>query len=180
MKSLLIIASACLILVACTGAFPSQALDDLHIGVRVTTGERSKDSSSQTTTITVDGDRIVWKRTFTGRRRATPSLQKEFKLSSADKQNLRTLIESNNLLVTDSIELPRKSSNYSYFEISVALTQDGKTGSISISGMRSGVEVKEEKLYQNTMALIKELYRVMSLQDQSMIFVDIVTEPTKQ
>jgi hypothetical protein len=156
------------------------AADELHIDVRLTTGERSRDSSSETTTITVDRDKIVWERSFGGRRRATPPLRKEFKLSSADKRNLLALIGSNNLLVTDSIELPRKSSNYRYFEISVELTADGKKGAISISGMRTAVEVKEEKLYQNSMTLVKELYRIMNLQDNSMTFVDyIVAEPMK-
>ncbi|MGZ8843146.1 MAG: hypothetical protein ACXW18_05755 [Pyrinomonadaceae bacterium] len=151
--------------------------DELHIGVRLTTGEHSRDSSSETTTITVERGTIVWERTFTGRRRGTPPSRKEFKLSSADKQNLLKLIRSNNLLVTDSLELPRKSSNFRYFEISVELTLDGKKGAISISGMRTAVEVKEEKLYQNTMTLVKELYRIVDLQDDSMTFEDLVDEP---
>jgi hypothetical protein len=153
------------------------AADELHIGVRLTTGEHSRDSSSQTTTITVERDKIIWERTFTGRRRRTPPLRKEFKLSSADKQNLLTLVRSNNLLVTDSIELPRKSSNFRYFEISVELTLDGQKGAISISGMRTAVEAKEEKIYQNIMTLVKELYRIMNLQDNSMTFVDMIDEP---
>jgi hypothetical protein len=52
-------------------------------------------------------------------------------------------------------------------------------GAISISGMRTDVEVKEEKLYQNSMTLVKELYRIVNLQDNSMTFVDIVDEPKK-
>lgn len=176
MKKFLIVSSACLFFLACACSV-SRAADELHIGVRLTTGEHSKDSSSQTTTITVDGDTIVCERTFTGRRRSTAPTRKEFKLSSADKRNLLTLIRSNNLLVTDSLKLPRKSSNFRYFEIEVELTLDGKTGAISISGMNTAVEVKEEKLYQNTMTLVKELYRVMNLQDNSMTFVDIIDEP---
>ena len=173
MKKFLIVTSACLVFLACAGSV-SRAADELHIGVRLTTGERSKDSSSQTTTITVDGDTIVWERTFTGRRRATPPSRKEFKLSAADKRSLLTLIRANNLLVTDSIELPHKSSNYRYFEISVEVTLDGKKGAISVSGMRTAVEVKAEKLYQNSMTLVKELYRVMNVQDESMVFEEII------
>lgn len=177
MKKFLILTSACLVFLACAGSVV-RAADELHIGVRLTTGERSKDSSSQTTTITVDGDTIVWERTFTGRRRATAPSRKEFKLSPADKRNLLTLIRANNLLVTDSIELPHKSSNFRYFEISVELTLDNKKGAITISGMRTAVEVKAEKLYQHTMTLVKELYRVMNLQDDSVTFVDVVDEPS--
>jgi hypothetical protein len=179
MKKFSVVTFACLFLVACACSVSGNTTDELNIGVRLTTGERSRDSSSETTKITVEQDTIVWERTFTGRRRATPPLRKEFKLSSADKQNLLTLIRSNNLLVTDSIELPRKSSNYRYFEISVELTLDGKKGAISITGMRTAIEVKEEKLYQNTITLVKELYRIMNLQDNSMLFVDIINEPIK-
>jgi hypothetical protein len=174
MKRFLVATSACLFIVACACSAFGNATDELHIGVRLTTGERSRDSSSETTKITVEQDTIVWERSFTGRRRATPFSRKEFQLSPADKRSLLALIRSNNLLVTDSIELPRKSSNYRYFEISVDLGADGKTGSISMSGMRTAVEVKEEKLYQNTITLVKELYRIMNLQDKTMTFVDII------
>lgn len=176
MKRFLIVTSVCLLLVACARSVSAHPTDELRMGVRLTTGEHSRDSSSETTAITVERDTIVWERTFTGRRRGTPPSRKEFKLSSADKQNLLALIRSNNLLVTDSLEPPRKSSNFRYFEISVELTLDGKKGAISISGMRTAVEVKEEKLYQNTMTLVKELYRIMNLQDNSMTFVDIIDD----
>jgi hypothetical protein len=179
LKKLLITTSVCLFFVACACPVFARGTDELHIGVKLTTGERSKDSSSQSTTITVEQDTIVLERTFTGRRRATSPSRKEFKLSSADKQSLVTLIGANNLLVTDSIELPRKSSNFRYFEISVDLTLDGKKAAISISGMRTAVEVKKEKLYQNTMTLIKELHRIMNLQDNSVLFEDLLDEPTK-
>jgi hypothetical protein len=177
MSRLLIVTSACLFFLACSYSVSAHPTDDLHIDVRLTTGERSRDSSSETTKITVEQDTIVWQRSFTGRRRGTPPVRKEFKLSSADKQNLLALIRLNNLLVTDSIERPRKSSNYRYFEISVALTLNEQKGAISISGMRTDVEVKEEKLYQSSMTLVKELYRIMNLQDNSMTFVDIIAEP---
>lgn len=176
MKKFVIVTSALLFFVACACPVSGKATDELHIGIRLTTGEHSRDSSSQTETITVDRDTIVWERSFTGRRRGTPPARKEFKLSFADKQSLVTLIGANNLLVTNSIELPRKSSNFRYFEISVELTLDGKKGAISISGMRTAMEIKEEKLYQNSVTLVKELYRIMKLQDNSMLFEDIINE----
>jgi len=172
MKKFLIVTSACLFLVACVCAVSGRPTEELHISVRLTTGERSKDSSSETTRITVEQDTIIWVRTFGGRRRATPPSRKEFKLSSADKQQLLTLIRSNDLLVTDELLLPRASSNFRYFEISVELTLDEQKGSINISGMRTAVEVKEQKLYQHTITLVKELYRIMNLQDQSATLVD--------
>jgi hypothetical protein len=101
-------------------------------------------------------------------------------LSAADKGNLLKLIRSNNLLVTDSLELPRDGSNIRYFEISVDLTLGEKKGAINISGLRTAVMVKEEKLYQNTLTLVKELYRIMNSQDQSVLFEELVLEPIRR
>ena len=110
----------------------------------------------------------------------TPPLRKEFKLSPADKGNLLKLIKSNNLLVTDSIELPQDASNSLYFKISVDLTLDEKKGAINISGPRTAVKVKEEKLYQNTLTLVKELYRIMNSQDKSVHFEELIHEPIRR
>jgi len=168
-----------LALLACACSVPAseKGKADLSVSVVLTTGERSKDSSSETTTITVERNSIVWERTFSGRRRGTPPLRKAFRLSLADKENLLKLIRSNNLLVTDSIELPQANSNFRYFEISVDLTLDGKKGSININGLRTAVEIKEEKLYQNTLTLVKELYRIMNSQDKKVHFEELILEP---
>jgi hypothetical protein len=176
MKTLLIVTSACLFFVACACSASGNGTDELRIGVRLTTGERSKDTSSQTTTITVERDAIVWQQTFSGRRNAAPSLRKEFKLPPADNGNLLELIKSNNLLVTDSIELPQDAPVF-YFKISVELTLGEKKGAIRISGPRTAVKVKEEKLYQNTLTLVKELYRIMNSQDKHVRFAELIHEP---
>jgi hypothetical protein len=176
MKPLLIITSAWLLFVACACSVSAKGTDELQIGVRLTTGERSRDTSSQTTTITVAGDAIVWERTFSGRRNATPSLRKAFKLPLADKGQLLELIKSNDLLVTDSIELPQDAPVF-YFKISVELTLGEKKGAIRISGPRTAVKVKEEKLYQNTLTLVKELYRIMNSQDKHVRFAELIHEP---
>lgn len=175
MKKLFIGTCACLFFVACAVAVSANRTDELHIGVRLTTGEHSRDSSSKTTAITVERDAIVWEQTFSGRRRGTHPSRKEFKLSPADKESLLKLIRSNSLLVTDSIELPRYGSNYRYFGISVDLNLDGKMGAINISGPGNAVTVKDEKLYQNSLTLIKELYRIMSIQDKDVDFEELIS-----
>jgi hypothetical protein len=179
MKTLLIVTCACLFFVACACSVSGNVTDEFHIGVRLTTGERSKDTSSQTTTITVEQDAIVCEQTFSGRRNAAPSVRKEFKLPPADKGNLLELIKANNLLVTDSIELPQEAPVF-YFKISVDLILDGKKGAINISGPRTAVKVKEEKLYQNTLTLVKELYRIMNRQDKSVRFEELIHDPIKR
>jgi hypothetical protein len=181
MKTVLIVTCACLFFVACACSVSGNAADELHIGVALTTGERSRDSGSNTTTITVERDAIVWEETSSrDKRRGTPPQRKEFKLSPADREKLLKLIRSNNLLVTDSIELPQDGSNFRYFRISVALTLGEEKGAISISGPRTAVQVKEEKLYQNTLTLVNELYRIMNSQDKSVRFEELIHEPIRQ
>jgi hypothetical protein len=145
----------------------------------LTTGERSKDSGSQTTTITVERDAIAWAQTFAGSsRRRPPSPRKVYHLSPAERRKLLELIEANNLLVTDSIALPRPSSNYRYFEVSVGLTLGGKKGAVNISGPRDAAGVKDERLYQSTLAFIEELYRIMNGHDKSVHFEELILDRT--
>ena len=40
--------------------------------------------------------------------------------------------------------------------------------------------VKEEKLYQNTLTLVRELYRIMKSQDKSVLFEELILEPTRR
>ena len=173
MNKLLILICACLFLGAGTSSVAGNETHELRISVSLTTGERGRDSSSQTTTITVEQKAIAWEQAFGGRRRATPPLRKEFGLSPEDKQRLLKLIRSNNLLVTDSIELPLDPPVF-YFRVSVELTLDGKTGAISLSGPRNAVKIKDEQLYQNTLPLVKELYRIMNGQDRGVHFEELI------
>jgi hypothetical protein len=176
-KKLLIVICAVLFIVACVGSASGRGTDELLVSVRLTTGERSKDSGSQTTTITVERDAIAWGQTFAGRSRRRPnSPRKVYKLSPAEKQNLLGLIKSNDMLVMDSIALPRPSSNYQYFEISVDLTLGGKKGTVNISGLRNAAKVKDERLYRSTLVLIEELYRIMNGHDKSIHFEELILD----
>jgi hypothetical protein len=179
MKTLVMITCSCLFFVACAGPTFSRGADGLLVSVRVTTGERSKDSGSQTTTFTVERDEIAWAQTFAGSRRRSPGPpRKVYKLSPAEKRKLLELIESNSLLVTDSITLPLPSSNYQYFEIAVDLTLGGKKGAVIISGPRSAAGVKGKRLYQSTRLLIEGLYRIMNGHDKSVHFEEFIPDQT--
>ena len=180
MKTFLMVTCACLLFAACVSPVSCKGTDELHMSVRLTTGERSKDSNSETMTITVERDAIVLERTFggSGNRRPSPP-RKVYKLSPVDKRNMIELIRSNNLLVTDSIELTQAASNYRYFELSVGLTLGEKKGAINISGLRTAVEMKEEQLYQRTLALVEELYRIMNRQDRSIRLEELIPEPKR-
>jgi len=182
MKTLLIVTCICLFFGAsCARAVSGKGTDELLVSVRLTTGERSKDSHSETTTITVERDAIVSEQIFGGRSGMRPvPPRKVFKLSQADKGKLLKLITANNLLVTGAIELPQPSANYNYFEIAVDLTVGGKKGSIKISGLRTAAKVKEEQLYQSTLTLLEELYRIMNRQDKSVRLEELILEPVRR
>jgi hypothetical protein len=181
MKPFLIVTCVCLFSVACARDVSGSGTNELLVSVRLTIGERSKDSNSQTTIITVKGNAIVWEQAFGGRNGKGPAPpRKVFKLSFADRANLLELITANNLLVTGAIELPRASANYNYFEIAVGLSVDGKKGLINISGLRNAARVKEEPLYQSTQTLLKELYRIMNSQDKSVRLEEFILEPTRR
>jgi hypothetical protein len=171
-----------ILICACSASPVNNNADELRVSLSLTVGERSKDSNSQTTTITVERDVIALEKTSSGYRGggSTPSAVRNLSLTPADKINLIKLIRSNDLLVTDSIKLPQASSNFRYFEVSVDLTVGGKKGAINISGMRTAVEVKEKKLYQNTLALVKELYRIINNQNKSVRFEELILEPIKR
>lgn len=173
MKAPFIVTYACLSFVICICSISGNATTDLHVRAVLTTGEHSKDSSSQTTTITVMPDAILCERSFGGHRRRASPVRKKFRLTEADKASLGNLIASNNLLVTGSVKLPRGNSNYRYFEISLAITLGGKKGAIDISAPRAAVKVKEEKLYRDSLKVVEELYRIMKRQDKSMVFSEL-------
>ena len=169
---------AILALMFCAGSVHAcgNEADELHVSLTLTTGERSRDSSSQATTITVERGAIVLEKTFSGRGREASPSPKKFRLTPAYKMALINLIRANNLLLTDTIELPRAGSIF-YFEISLDLNLDGKKGTINISAPRNALTIRDEKLYQNTLALVKELYRIMNTQDRRVVFEELIKPP---
>lgn len=172
-KRLATAAAVCLWMLA-HGCFASDLKsDDLHLAVEFTTGERSKDSSSETTTIAVERHAIVWERTFTGRgSRDVPPVRKELRLADADEKGLLQLIRTNHLFVTDALALPQGTPNV-YFNLSIALTMDGKKETIAISGPRKSGVMREDPLYKKTQVLLKELYRIIHAQDSSVRFEEL-------
>ena len=173
----------CLLLCACSVPASGNAVDDLQLRVRMTIGEDSKASSMQTTTISIEphSNTIVWRRIVDGGERMFIKIfpsHEEYKLSPANRRKLITLIESGHLLTNDSIKL-RPDIDYprtlQYFDISFTSTLNGKSGSFIISGPRNAVQVKDEKLYQNLIALVKEIYRIIKSQGGSVVFEELLT-----
>ncbi|MGB8507000.1 MAG: hypothetical protein WCD76_01215 [Pyrinomonadaceae bacterium] len=177
MKPLIVL---CLLFCVCSLPGFGGAADDLELRVELTTGERSKDSSSQTTTISIapQVNAIILERSFSGFHGRSgsgdASSRREYKLSSADRRKLIELLESKNLLVTDSIELPEDPATHQYFDISIESALGGKKGVLNLRGPRTAVQVKEKRLYQDSIVLVREIYRIINDQDKSIVFQELV------
>lgn len=172
MKALIILF---LLLWACSVPVSSHGTGSLQLRVELITGERSKDSSSQTTTISIapPGNTIVWEQTYGGYHGGAtpPPVRKEYKLSSADRRKLIGLLESKSLLVTNSIELPEDPATHLYFALSIESALSGKKpGAVNISGPRITVALKEKSVYQDAMALVKELYQIINRHGGHVVF----------
>jgi hypothetical protein len=171
MRKLLLLLPALLI---CLCASPAlcRKTDDLYISIKLTRGEHSRDSNSKTTNITLAQEQILYETVYrgAGANRRKP-VRKEFKLADEDKGRLIELIRARKLLVEDAIKYPVAGSGIvRYFEISVQLKLNGKSGAISIEGPANAVKIKEQKLYLNSTALIEEIYKIINLLDEEISY----------
>jgi hypothetical protein len=149
--------------------------DALNLQIKITRGERSKDSNAATTVLTLSGKTLVY-RVISGRRLAgRETAPREFKLTSTDQRNLIKLIQDRNLLRKDSIEREQAVSGiYFYFELSIEATVNQGAGSIHIKGSRKASDLKEEKLYKDAIALIEELFAIIHRTDEEVVFEPLI------
>ncbi len=172
MKIDLTVAAASSLVLASISAEPRE----LKIVAAVTVGERSKDSSSQTETISVQGSSLFWDHAFAGAsrgRNAAAPTRKSFTLTAVDRENLLKLAREGGLIATETIELPQRPP-LAYFVLKLETSAGREKGVVTISGPRSAVELDQAPLYRNSLALVHELYRIMQRQDKSIVFEELV------
>lgn len=149
--------------------------DTLSLRLTMTRGERSRDSNSATTAITINGETLLYKKTYGGRLRGRAPETKELKLKAEDQRNLIKLIQDRNLLRKDSIEREQAVSGiYFYFDLSIEAAVNQSTGSVHIKGSRKASDLKEEKLYKDAMALIEELFAIIHRTDEEVVFEPLI------
>jgi hypothetical protein len=174
MRKLLLVA---LLICLCASPLYARRTDDLYVSITLTRGERSRDSGGKTIKITLAQDRIVYERTYYGMAggRQKP-VRKEFKLEDEDKRRLIELIRARKLLLTDSINYPLADSGIRrYFKIFVQLKLNAKKGEISIEGPTNAVKIKEQKLYQDSNALIEEIYKIIHRLDEEISYEELIS-----
>ena len=165
--TLILLVSVLLMPVTSTNA----AAGDLYIYVSLTKTERSRDSNSRTTNITVSGNKIVYQKVYRGyRRNPIEPINKEFTITDEQIKSLEKLVRDHNLLTSGSLEYPTTGGGFVYFEMSLEVKADGQESQIDISGPSKAEGIKAEKLYKNADALLEEIYRIINAQDDEISY----------
>jgi hypothetical protein len=109
---------------------------------------------------------ITWEQSLSGSRARgnTPARRKEFRLAARDRETLLELIRTNDLLVTDALQLPQQPPTL-YFDLSLNIVTAAGKGAIKVGGPRSNTGANEHPLYQRSILLVKELYRIVGVHD---------------
>jgi hypothetical protein len=165
-----------LLILTLTLAAQSTPPSDLYLTVSLTKTEKSRDSNSRQTKISVNGERIIYERVYRGyRRNKLEPVHKEFAIKEEEVKRLEKLVRDGNLLTSDSLQ--SKGTGFVYFEISLDARLDGKQSHVEISGPSKAVGIKDQKLYRNTRALLEEIFRILNARDEEISYEeDLVNE----
>jgi hypothetical protein len=149
------------------------AASDLYVSLTLTKTERSRDSSSRTTTITVEGNKIVYQKVSRGDRRSRiEPVRKEYAITEEEMKRLEKVIVDHDLLTSGTLEYPATGGGLVYFEVSLDVRFDGKQAEIEMSGPSKAADVRDEKLFKNSNALIEEIFRIINAQDAEVRYED--------
>lgn len=150
--------------------------DKFTLSVSLTTGERSRDSHSQTTTITLTGDNLVYEQTYSGfgASRRQP-VRKEFKLKGSEISRLKSLVKEQDLTGSGGLKFTPAAGQFTYFEMVVRVTLKGIIATQELSGPRAAANIKEERVYRKSVALLQELYRLINLRDKEIDYQEPVS-----
>jgi hypothetical protein len=143
--------------------------DDFSLNISLTRGERSRDSHSQTTRITLKGRELVYEKSYSGYRGGARSVpvRKSFRISDEDRARLKKLVSANEF--PESYEFAAtgdESGLRRYFELKLNVNLDGKKSSIEISAPRSATEIREKPAYQKANALLDAVYEILAGRDK--------------
>ena len=150
--------------------------NEFSLNVTVVTSEHSRDSHSTATHLSVSGDTLTYQETYYGAHadRQQP-IKKEYKLTSDDRERLVSLLKANGLLTTRTITNATEPGGPSRdFRLTIATKLADQESVISISAPRSAAKLKTDPLYQGSIALIAELYRIINRIDRHVTFSELI------
>jgi hypothetical protein len=140
--------------------------DDFTLSLSLKTGERSRDSHAQTTIIRLAGDNLVYEETYSGYGASKREpVRKEFKLKGNEIARLKSLIKEKNLLGSGVLNFKPAAGQSTYFEMSIKITLKGIIATQELSGPRDAANIKAERVYWKSVALLQELHRLISSRD---------------
>lgn len=161
------------LLLLCSFSISSEgaAKDGFTLSLSLVTGERSRDSHAQTTIITLVGKTLVYEQTYSGfgASSRTP-IRKEIELKGSEISRLKSLIKEKNLLGTGGLKFTPASGQSTYFEMNIKITLKGIIATQELSGPRNAANIKDERVYQKSVALLQELYRIINLRDKEISY----------
>lgn len=166
-----------LTLLLCSFLIPSAAAakDGFTLSLSLVVGERSRDSHAETTIITLMGDNLVYEQTYSGARASSRSpVHREFKLKGNEISRLKSLIKEKNLLGSGGLKFTPAAGQFTYFEMNIKVTLKGIIATQELSGPRNAANIKEERVYQKSVALLRELYRLINLRDKEINYQEPV------
>jgi hypothetical protein len=149
---------------------------DFFLEVTIVTGEHSRDSNSVTRTLTVASGELTYKETYEGARsNRHPPVKKQFKVTRQDEAALIALLKAKNLVITRTISKPSTQKGSSrYFELAIVTALEGKESSVDIEASPSTTELKTDSVYQGSVSLIEELYKIINRTDSDITIPTLI------
>jgi hypothetical protein len=148
---------------------PAHRPDDFSLSLSLTRGERSRDSHSQTTRITLKGSELLYEKSYSGFRGGARSVpvKKTFRLRDEDRERLKKLVRDKEFPELYEFSVADEPAGVRrYFELKLNVTLDGKRSSIVVAGPRTSSRFKEQANFQKTDALLDALYTILAQQDK--------------
>jgi hypothetical protein len=171
MRRLFALSLATLLLLSLTAS--ARRPDDFSLNITLTRGERSRDSHSQTTRITLRGSELLYEKTYTGFRggaRSAP-VKKSFRLSDEERERLKKLVRDRAFPEAYDFSVAEEESGIRrYFELKLNMTLDGKKSVINVSGPRTSSRFKEQENFQKAYALLDAVYTILSARDKEIAY----------
>ena len=152
---------------------PAEALS---VKITMVTGEHSRDSNSTTTSLTIEGNKLVYEQTYHGfHANGREPVKKEFELTANDRNVVIGLLRRKNLLVNRSLTgLPQEQDARTYFSLSISSKLNGQEHSITIAGARNDAKLKETGLYRDSVLLIEQLFKIINRTDPDMTMPELI------
>jgi len=151
-------------------------VEELSLEIAMVTGEHSRDSNSTSTSLTIEGNKLVYEQTYHGfhANRRDP-VQKEYELTPNDRNVLIGLLRQKNLLVNKSLtgSSPEEGVR-TYFSLSVNSKLNGKAHSITIDGSRNDAKLKATRFYRDSVFLIEQLYKIINRTDPDITMPELI------